>query len=83
MGEAAVRSFAAQGAKVVIADIQEDRANALAEELGTSAIACHVDATNADAVDAAVRSANEFMACEAWNWVTGVALPLDGGRFRR
>ncbi len=49
-GEGIVRKFIAEGARVMIADINIDAAEALAEEVG--AIAQHVDVSDADSVHA-------------------------------
>jgi len=48
MGEAHVRKFIEEGSKVVIADIQEDKGKALAEELGNHAAFMKLDVTKAD-----------------------------------
>lgn len=48
IGAAAGRAFVAEGAKVAIADIQEDKARALADEIGESAIFVRLDVTNED-----------------------------------
>ena len=59
IGEATVRRFVAEGAKVVIADMQEDRGSALAAELGEAAAfaSCNVIREDqvAGAIDDAVR----------------------------
>lgn len=57
IGEALVRNFAAQGAKVGFVDIQDERGKALAAELtaaGQSALFTHCDITNTDAYQAAI-----------------------------
>ena len=54
LGEATVRRFCEEGARVVIADIQEDRGKALAEELGAVVRFARVDVTQEDDVEAAV-----------------------------
>lgn len=46
IGEATVKKFVAEGAKVLIADIQQEKAEALAQELGGSAVALGVDVCN-------------------------------------
>ena len=38
LGEATVRNIVSNGGKVVIADLQEDRGNNLAQELGENAL---------------------------------------------
>ena len=45
-GAAAVRSFVAEGAQVVIADIADDPGNALADELGAGASYRHLDVSS-------------------------------------
>ena len=58
IGEACARQLAARGAKVVIADLQDDKGNALATEIGGAF--AHVDVTNPDEVIAAVELAREM-----------------------
>lgn len=48
IGEAAVRLFHRLGARVVIGDIQDDRGNALAGELGSNAAFIHLDVSDSD-----------------------------------
>lgn len=49
MGEAHARAFVAEGARVVLGDLDDARGQALADELGASAIYCHLDvASGAD-----------------------------------
>src|SRR5882672_7969909 len=47
IGHAAVRLFVEEGCRVVIADLQDDKGAALAEELGKSASYLHVDVSGA------------------------------------
>jgi len=54
IGEATVRRFCEEGARVVIADIQEGRGMALAEELGPVARFVRVDVTAEDEIAAAI-----------------------------
>ena len=54
IGEATVRRFCEEGARVVIADIQEEKGKALAEELGNVARFARVDVTEEDEVAAAI-----------------------------
>lgn len=54
-GAGIVRAYIREGAKVVIADINPDMAQALARELGANASAVACDVTNGDQVRAAVR----------------------------
>jgi NAD(P)-dependent dehydrogenase (short-subunit alcohol dehydrogenase family) len=54
-----VRKFVREGARVLIADIQEDKARALAEELGDGATAIGVDVCDESDVQAMVAAAVE------------------------
>ncbi len=54
IGESAARLFVAEGAKVVIADMQQERGAALAEELGDAALFRKVEVRQEDEVKAAV-----------------------------
>jgi NAD(P)-dependent dehydrogenase (short-subunit alcohol dehydrogenase family) len=61
IGEATVRLFVAEGARVVIADVQDDRGNALASELGDAAVYQHTDVADEASVKAAVdRAVSSF-----------------------
>ncbi|MEU4820368.1 SDR family NAD(P)-dependent oxidoreductase [Actinomadura sp. NPDC023710] len=55
LGEATVRALAAEGAKVVIADLNENRGKALADELG--GVFVKTDVSNEEQVQAAVQAA--------------------------
>jgi NAD(P)-dependent dehydrogenase (short-subunit alcohol dehydrogenase family) len=57
IGEGTVRLFVAEGARIVIADIQDDRGNALANELGSNVTFQHADVANEEDVQAAVAAA--------------------------
>lgn len=59
IGEGTVRKFVAEGARVLIADIQDERGSALAEELGPGTAYLHTDVAEEDAVAAAVKHAVE------------------------
>ncbi|MCC6728557.1 MAG: SDR family oxidoreductase [Chthonomonadales bacterium] len=59
IGAAICRAFAAQGARVVVADIDEAGARRLAESLGASAIAARADVTSPADVEAALAAAVE------------------------
>ena len=48
VGAATARAFVAEGAQVVVADIVDERAQALADELGVSAFAAHCDVGDED-----------------------------------
>ncbi len=54
IGEAIVRAYAAEGAHVAIADVEIDKAKALAADLGGNAIAIRLDVRDAGSIDAAV-----------------------------
>jgi NAD(P)-dependent dehydrogenase (short-subunit alcohol dehydrogenase family) len=58
IGEGCARLLAGRGAKVVIADLQDDKGNALASEIGGAF--AHVDVTNPDDVKAAIELAKEM-----------------------
>jgi NAD(P)-dependent dehydrogenase (short-subunit alcohol dehydrogenase family) len=58
IGEACARQLAGRGAKVVVADLQDEKGNALASEIGGAF--AHVDVTNPDDVIAAVELAKEM-----------------------
>ncbi|MFI1734278.1 SDR family NAD(P)-dependent oxidoreductase [Streptomyces acidicola] len=53
-GEQEARLFAAEGAKVVVADVLDDRGEALAKELGAGALYAHLDVSQEDDWRAAV-----------------------------
>ena len=59
LGEATTRRLVADGAKVTIADVNEDKGNALASELGDATRFVKADVTKADEVEAAVAVAVE------------------------
>jgi NAD(P)-dependent dehydrogenase (short-subunit alcohol dehydrogenase family) len=59
LGEATTRALVGRGARVAIADVNDEKANALAAELGDAAIAVHCDVTSEDEVTAAVGQAVE------------------------
>jgi len=54
IGEGTVRRFVAEGARVVVADVQDERGAALVAELGDATVFCHVDVAIEDDVAAAV-----------------------------
>jgi 3-oxoacyl-[acyl-carrier protein] reductase len=55
-GEAIVRLYVAEGAQVVIADLNVARGEALAQELGAAALFCRCDVTKRDEVEALVQA---------------------------
>jgi len=57
LGEATARALAAHGARVAIADLNDAKAQALANELGAGSIALHADVTAEDEVTAAIERA--------------------------
>jgi NAD(P)-dependent dehydrogenase (short-subunit alcohol dehydrogenase family) len=61
LGEATARALVARGARVAIADLNEDRANQLAGELGDAAIALRADVTSEGDVEGAVAGAIEAL----------------------
>ena len=58
IGEACARQLAAGGAKVVIADLNDEKGNALATEIGGAF--AHVDVCNSDDIKAAIALAEEM-----------------------
>jgi NAD(P)-dependent dehydrogenase (short-subunit alcohol dehydrogenase family) len=56
IGEAIVRAYAAEGAHVVIADMADDKAQALARDLGGKAMALHLDVRDLGQIDAMVQT---------------------------
>jgi 3-hydroxyacyl-CoA dehydrogenase / 3-hydroxy-2-methylbutyryl-CoA dehydrogenase len=61
LGEATARALVERGARVAIADLQEDRANELARELGDAAVAFRCDVTQEGEVEGAVAGAVEAL----------------------
>lgn len=61
IGEGTVRRFVEEGARVVVADVQDEPGHALASEIGSAARFVHTDVTSEDDVAAAVdRAVAEF-----------------------
>jgi NAD(P)-dependent dehydrogenase (short-subunit alcohol dehydrogenase family) len=81
IGEGTVRLFAGEGAKVVIADVQDARGERLAEELGTATAYLHTDvgqeADVAAAVDYAVRKFGRLDTMFNNAGFGGVSGPID------
>jgi 3-hydroxyacyl-CoA dehydrogenase / 3-hydroxy-2-methylbutyryl-CoA dehydrogenase len=80
LGEATVRRLHAGGASVVIADLNEERGNALAQELGERAAFVPADVTDPDAMQSAVETAAELpgglrisVCCAGIGWAERVA----------
>ncbi|MDP9136212.1 MAG: SDR family NAD(P)-dependent oxidoreductase, partial [Actinomycetota bacterium] len=59
LGEATARALVQRGARVAIADVNDEKAGALAAELGDAAIAVHCDVTSEEETQAAVSAAVE------------------------
>lgn len=57
MGASHSRGIVAEGGKVVISDVLDDEGQALADELGENAIYTHLDVTNQDDWNKAVKLA--------------------------
>ncbi len=79
LGEATARRLHTSGARVLIADLNEDRGAALAAELGDRAAFRRADVTDPDAVQAAVGAATEngglriSVCCAGVGWAERVA----------
>jgi 3-hydroxyacyl-CoA dehydrogenase/3-hydroxy-2-methylbutyryl-CoA dehydrogenase len=74
LGAATARRLAAAGARVTIADLNAEKGEALAAELGAGFAAC--DVTDADQVGAAVRAAGELrisVCCAGVGWAEKTA----------
>src|SRR6266478_4425148 len=63
IGHATVRLFVEEGCRVVIADLQDDKGAALAEELGKSASYLHVDVSREADVSGAIAHAVARFGC--------------------
>ncbi len=59
IGEATVRALVAEGGRVVIADLQEDRGRALVSELGSSVLFHQTDVTREEDIAAAIALAQD------------------------
>jgi NAD(P)-dependent dehydrogenase (short-subunit alcohol dehydrogenase family) len=59
MGRAGAAAMAAEGARVVVADVALDRAEAVAAAIGSNATAMHVDVTSAELVEQVVAATVE------------------------
>jgi 3-hydroxyacyl-CoA dehydrogenase/3-hydroxy-2-methylbutyryl-CoA dehydrogenase len=76
LGEATVRNFVALGARAVILDIQVDKGEALAKELGGNAVFAKADVTSeADVQDAIAKTINAFGGLNVVVNCAGVADP--------
>ena len=62
LGEACARRFTLQGANIGILDVDEEKGDRLAAELGVQAIYCRTDVTSEKSVQAAVdKTIEEFV----------------------
>jgi acetoin reductase-like protein len=59
IGEALVRAFAAEGARVVIADVAQDKAGSLAQDIGNKALAVRLDVRDPASIEATVKATVE------------------------
>jgi 3alpha(or 20beta)-hydroxysteroid dehydrogenase len=59
IGAAIARSFAEEGAAVVVADVLDEEGRALVSELGSTALFCHLDVTSSQDWDATLRAAED------------------------
>ena len=57
IGAATVRRFVDEGAKVVIADVQDDAGELLAKEVGESSVFAHCDVSSEEDIAGAVATA--------------------------
>jgi NAD(P)-dependent dehydrogenase (short-subunit alcohol dehydrogenase family) len=73
LGEATARRLAAGGAKVLVADLNEERAAAVAEEIGGAHVVC--DVADAGSVEDAVAVASELGALRIAVDCAGIATP--------
>ena len=82
IGEATVRLFIAEGAKVVCADVQDVRGQAFADSLGPNCRYRHCDVSNKDEVQALVDFAvAEFGGLDIMNNNAGIGDPNGNARF--
>jgi NAD(P)-dependent dehydrogenase (short-subunit alcohol dehydrogenase family) len=78
-GAATVRRLAQKGAKVVIADVSDERGEALAREVGSGAVYVRTDCMDEDAIANAVQTAVGLGALRACV-ITHRGPPFPGGR---
>ena len=78
IGAATAEQFVAQGARVVLGDLQIEKADAVAKRLGASAVATHLDVRDPNAWDAAVKLAHDrFGALTTVINSAGVSVPAS------
>ena len=94
LGEATARSLVERGARVAIADLNEDRASELTRELGDAAVAFRCDVTKEGDVEGAVAGAVEALgelrfavSCAGIGWASRTVgrdgTPHDLGAYQR
>ena len=76
LGEAAVRQFVKQGGRAVIVDLDADRGQQLAEELGDAAVFFQADVSNGDEMQAAVERATSMGSLRAAMSCAGIAFAM-------
>jgi NAD(P)-dependent dehydrogenase (short-subunit alcohol dehydrogenase family) len=76
LGEATVRQLVAQGGRVVIIDLNADRGNQLAAELGDAATFARADVSNAEEVQAAVEQATSMGTLRAAISCAGIGMAM-------
>ena len=76
LGEATVRRLASQGARVAIVDLNGERGQALAEELGNRAAFVRADVSNAEEVQAAVDQATSMGTLRAAISCAGIGMAM-------
>ena len=78
IGAASARAFVAEGAKVAISDIQDDKGRELAEQLGQSAIFTRLDVTSEESWrDAFAAAQTRFGAVTTVVNSAGISVPAD------
>jgi 3-hydroxyacyl-CoA dehydrogenase/3-hydroxy-2-methylbutyryl-CoA dehydrogenase len=76
LGEACARRFALEGANIGILDVDEEKGNRLAAELGAQAIYCRTDVTSEKSVQAAIdRAVEKFGGIQVVINCAGVGIP--------
>ena len=76
LGEATVRLYLEKGAKIAIFDMNDERGNQLADELGDSVIYHNVNVADEESVQAAVAAtAATFGAIHICNNYAGISIP--------
>ncbi len=76
LGEATVRQFVSRGGSAVIVDLNEERGNALATELGAAATFVRADVSNPEQVQAAVDRATSMGTLRAAISCAGIGIAM-------